>query len=732
MRNRIITLLTAVLTITSTAQAKPRSRTQILDAAKVVLERGVAPLQVDGQHNRVQATSRLKVLRQDKALTIVGYEGGGYAIVTNDDLLPEVVGYSASTFSSNTDNENFLWWWNAMEASAQAHIQRGVAPKRIRPDLSKFQAEVPQMISTAWGQTEPFNNQCPLEYDRDGNVKGRTLVGCVATACAQVMNFLQYPTQGTGRYTNTENTDAWGQPRPLTVDFADYTFDYSLMQDTYTPGNCNEQEANEVAELCYVAGVSFAMMYGTDGSGTLLDNAAASMKNHLGFKHAKYHNRGNYDDVTWMNMVFNELSNNRPLPYGGVDDLFTLGGGGHCFVLDGYDANGMVHVNWGWFGHNDGYYDINLLNPSFHSFKNSQDMITGLDVPDEGTAGETSLTLTGELDNSTLRNLVEQSKSAGLRHVDLSKAELTDGELPALAFYGSRLQTIILPANTRHIGDGAFGYCRNLVSVVFPAANDQQEFKVEDNIIYTKDGKEVIEVLPYYNNRKVVADDFVSLLTFNEGVQVLHDYALDGCFRIKGVVIPASVERIGKRIFNHASSIKLVQSATSSPALAILGSFNAIDAGYTRLVIPAGTWDAYCRAGEWRHFFMLDNVQEKGTNIKARNVVRKVGEPNPELRYQMFGDFILGEPVLSCSATEDSPAGEYPIVVEMGTLTGQDIILTNGVMRVIGNEEGGDETGIEGMKHDEADNTLYTLDGRKTNSPRQHGVYIVKGKKRIY
>lgn len=730
MRNRVITLLTAALALASTAQAKSRSRTQIMEAAKAVLEREVAPLQTDGQHNRVQATRRLKVLREDKMLTIVGYEGGGYAVVTNDDLLPEVVGYSAHTFNDRTDNENFLWWWNAMETSAQAHVQRGIAPKRVRPDLSKYQAEVPQMLTTVWGQMEPYNNLCPLEYDRNGNVKGRTVVGCVATACAQVMNYLQYPTQGTGRYTDSQNTDAWGQSSPITVDFADYTFDYSLLRDSYTPGSYNEQSANEVAELSYAIGVSFGMMYGVEGSGTTLDIAAASMKNHLGFKYSKYYNRGNYEDVTWMNLIFNELSNNRPVVYGGMDDLFTIGGGGHCFVFDGYDANGLVHVNWGWYGSYDGYYDVSLLNPGIHGFKNSQDMIVGLDVPDEGAAGEKSLTLSGELDENTLRSLVEQSKSCGLRHLDLSNAELVAGELPAQAFYGSRLQTIILPANTQHIGDGAFGNCRNLTSVVFPTPNDEQDFRVEDNIIYTKDGKEVIEVLPYYKNTKAVMDDYVSLLTFHEGVESLHDYALDGCFRIKGVVIPSSVERIGKHIFSHASSIKQVQSATSSPATAILGAFDAIDAGYTRLVIPAGTWDTYCRAGEWKHFFALDNVVEVGTNIKARNVVRPVGTKNPEFRYQMFGDYVTGEPVLTCEADENSPAGEYPIVVEIGSIMAPDVVLTNGILRIVDESTGIEDVESAGSAASGAKQYLYTLDGRKANAANlSRGVYVTKGKK---
>ena len=32
--------------------------------------------------------------------------------------------------------------------------------------------------------------------------------------------------------------------------------------------------------------------------------------------------------------------------------------GGHAYVIDGYDAFDRVHVNWGWGGFGDGYFDL--------------------------------------------------------------------------------------------------------------------------------------------------------------------------------------------------------------------------------------------------------------------------------------------------------------------------------------------------------------------------------------
>lgn len=38
--------------------------------------------------------------------------------------------------------------------------------------------------------------------------------------------------------------------------------------------------------------------------------------------------------------------------------------GGHCFVADGYDTNNFFHINWGWGGVSDGYFDVDAMNPS--------------------------------------------------------------------------------------------------------------------------------------------------------------------------------------------------------------------------------------------------------------------------------------------------------------------------------------------------------------------------------
>ena len=60
----------------------------------------------------------------------------------------------------------------------------------------------------------------------------------------------------------------------------------------------------------------------------------------------------------WMNLIKSEINEKRPIYYLGSSD-----DGGHAFVFDGYDTQDMVHVNWGWSGMNNGYFEVSSLNP---------------------------------------------------------------------------------------------------------------------------------------------------------------------------------------------------------------------------------------------------------------------------------------------------------------------------------------------------------------------------------
>ena len=61
---------------------------------------------------------------------------------------------------------------------------------------------------------------------------------------------------------------------------------------------------------------------------------------------------------------------------------------GHAFVVDGYDSNNNVHINWGWGGGSNGYYSLSaFILPSGADFKYAHTTVLGL-VPDKGNGGQ--------------------------------------------------------------------------------------------------------------------------------------------------------------------------------------------------------------------------------------------------------------------------------------------------------------------------------------------------------
>lgn len=101
-----------------------------------------------------------------------------------------------------------------------------------------------------------------------------------------------------------------------------------------------------------------------------------------------------------MDIIYQQLNNNLPIVYGGLDAV----SGGHSFVFDGYDKDGRVHVNWGWYGEDNSYFYVADLDP-YHNgnsfaFNSAQDMIINInpDVATEHLSATVNLAEAGTLD----------------------------------------------------------------------------------------------------------------------------------------------------------------------------------------------------------------------------------------------------------------------------------------------------------------------------------------------
>jgi hypothetical protein len=122
-------------------------------------------------------------------------------------------------------------------------------------------------------------------------------------------------------------------------------------------------------------------------------------------------------------------------------------------------------------------------------------------------------------------------------------------------------------------------------------------------------------------------------------------------------------------------------------------------------------------------------VEPVSIKVTAKSYTRNVGEPNPdfEVSYARFrnrenASVLTKQPVISCEATVDSPAGVYPITVSGAEAQNYVFTYVDGTLTIV------DPTGIDAPRSGKQPAVLYDLQGRRTTKPRK-GLYIQNGVK---
>ena len=279
-------------------------------------------------------------------------ENGGFVIVSGDSEMTELVAYSDES-SFDSENESMMAWLGAYSEYVKK-VHDGSA-KPYKKALSERTAIIEPLVEAKWGQSEPFNNLCPF----DKVAQQRVPAGCVAVSMAQIFHKWKWPASSVGTHTYVH--DDYGElsfdgrtyfwPDMLNEYTSHYESDGSLVNDY------SDEEANEVAKLIRDCGYAVNMTYGVDGSGAFDYDIPQAIAEHFRFNTALYY-RDAMSDKDFREMLYSELSALRPVSFGGDSK-----DGGHQFVVDGYDSNNFVHINWGWNGMADGWYDINYMRP---------------------------------------------------------------------------------------------------------------------------------------------------------------------------------------------------------------------------------------------------------------------------------------------------------------------------------------------------------------------------------
>lgn len=366
MKNNRLLLFAGSLLIPMVVMAGPRSFQQ----AKAIAEKQAALLGVTIDQKamtkaRKQGSKGEITLSQESYYVFPNANSKGFTIVSGDDRLPEIVGYSSQgSYDENNLPEGFVSFMKAYQnLYNKVNLDDAEALKNLaeikawrnkkNASAASTSAVAPLLGNIEWDQTSPYNNMCP-RYDS----VHVAATGCVATAMAQVMAYYKYPKQlkaDIPGYVNRWN----GIPMEIpTITREEGIYDWDNMLPKYNKeANATQQQKDAVAKLMYHCGAAVQMNYGPESAASV---SASKLAKYFGYDADLMMdlNRSTFSLDKWMQIIDTELAAGRPVLYGG-----QASDGGHQFICDGKDGEGLYHINWGWSGSQNGYFDLSLLNP---------------------------------------------------------------------------------------------------------------------------------------------------------------------------------------------------------------------------------------------------------------------------------------------------------------------------------------------------------------------------------
>ena len=306
----------------------------------------------------------------EAAYYIVEYNAGGWAIVSAQSSSSPVIAYNPTGVYEAPVPMQAVLDANARRIVDLARVDANVEHadwKRVmqrKPAADPISTpDVAPLITVDLNQDSPYNKYCP-------KINGEScLVGCVAVGMAQAMMVQRYPVAPKGKH--AYSCDGVGS---LSIDYEkEAEYDWDAMYASDKTGNYDE-----VARLLYHCGVSVDMGYGVDGSGAANNPVPKALVGNFSYDNnlVKLIDKS---QGSWLETLVNEIYLGRVVIYFGSNEE-----SGHCWNLDGWkQSTQMVHVNWGWGGYGNNYFNIDAMEDRYQnmSFPLNNSAVIGVGAP---------------------------------------------------------------------------------------------------------------------------------------------------------------------------------------------------------------------------------------------------------------------------------------------------------------------------------------------------------------
>ena len=169
-----------------------------------------------------------------------------------------------------------------------------------------------------------------------------------------------------------------------------------------------------------------------------------------------------------------------------------------------------------------------------------------------------------------------------------------------------------------------------------------------------------------------------------ESINSIGSCSFWGCLGLDSIVIPKDVVRIGSEAFDLCRSLKKIYSQIDLPFEISKDVFDEVIYSTATLVVPAGTKSKYQSTNCWNKFTNIVESNSGSTSIvvTVKNYNREYGDANPTFGYSVSGGTLSGTPKITCSATKTSSVGTYTIKIEKSSVTNSNVTFVDGTLTV--------------------------------------------------
>ena len=214
------------------------------------------------------------------------------------------------------------------------------------------------LLTSTWDQGSPYNAYSPVASGGSG---GRAVTGCAPIALAQILRYHRFPESPVQDYSYT---DSYG-PCTGTHSLSDVgglaPYDWDNMPDAITASSPLAQR-QAVGRLIYHCGVAQDADYEATGTSVYSQLVTTrALREVFGYTCEDYQSMTAFTTEAWMAKIQQDIDANRPVYYTMVSAL-----GGHALVCDGYRNGSEIHLNFGFAGLGDAWYNVESV--SFYGY----------------------------------------------------------------------------------------------------------------------------------------------------------------------------------------------------------------------------------------------------------------------------------------------------------------------------------------------------------------------------